>query len=106
MADDTVKTPNTQISEMVGDRGASIVQVYVSSEIAERAPTKDRPEVTYGTTTKASITINGDLLQYTVDQVAAQIQTLHGVLEDALQNEIARRKLAREGQALLDDVPV
>lgn len=71
------------------------IEVYLSSEISERAPTKDRPGLAYGTNTKATVTINvASLSEVTAEDVAAMITKLHSGMEIGLQAEIARRHMA------------
>lgn len=74
------------------DEGMEPYEVYVSSEISERAPTKDRPDPTYGTTTK--VTLNFDVFPG-AETVRMMLGQLHAVSEIALQDEIRRRHFVR-----------
>lgn len=85
-------------------------EVHLSCEISERAPTKDRPEPTYGTSSKVSITtlIDDPLLA----DLANFVQDKHEQQEAGMQVEIVRRKAIKkylaenpDADAPMDDVP-
>lgn len=68
------------------------VEVYLSSEISERAPTEKRPDPVYGTSSKVSLTYrlsHSGFEKYLLDEM---IEDLHGRQERAMQAEIERRK--------------
>lgn len=75
----------------------------VSTEIIERAPTKDRPKVTYGTTTK--VEIEGDIADvlFSPDVLKERVRALHATAEVALQEEIERRVAVSEMRTVLSE---
>lgn len=89
------------------------IEVYLSSEISERAPTEKRPEPTYGTSSKVAVTL-GISFANKID-LPMFLQSLHADQEKAMQEEITRRKSAKATGAGLpglgndpdnmDDVP-
>ena len=90
-----LNAPDLHITPLPGGAGSSDpepYEVYVSSEISERAPTKDRPDPTYGTTTK--VTLNFDVFPG-AETVRRMLGELHAVSEIALQDEIRRRLFVR-----------
>ena len=84
-----------------------LISVRCSAEILERAKTKDRPDVEYGTSTKVEINFSmGDV--FDTDQTMQDyVATLHKRLEEACQSEIRRRRIAASlaENPLPDDVP-
>lgn len=87
---------DTQESSVITTPDAiqQMVTVRASAEILERAKTKDRPEVDYGTTTKVEITFAFDDPAFHGDEaVLDYVAGLHHQLEDACQGEIRRRKM-------------
>jgi len=82
-------------AETLKSGGWHPMEVRVSSEINERAKTKDRPEKDYGTATKVEVTFSIEDLHVADDETVREyVASLHAQLEEACQGEIRRRSIA------------
>src|SRR5690606_26008518 len=101
MTDNIAQETATAVTRSLArDQIADVVsEVRVQTEISERAPTKDRPNPTYGTTTSVQLILKPEAIlnEDNEDTLTDFVSMAHGRLELGLQEEIARRLLAHEG---------